>query len=91
MEEEEERRREEIERGAGGARDRRAKAELDRRTLIVDDNCTGVVSGIFSLSVWLGVPDRELSQVTVSNNRGYDTRQKGCQWSEFGCYDVRHG
>jgi hypothetical protein len=37
-EEEEERRREEIERGAGGvARDRRAKAELDRRAFIVED------------------------------------------------------
>lgn len=45
MEEEEERRREETERGAGGAaervRDRRAKAELDRRAFIVDDTVVG--------------------------------------------------
>lgn len=45
MEEEEERRREETERGAGGAagrvRDRRAKAELDRRAFIVDDTIVG--------------------------------------------------
>ena len=73
----EERRREEVRGAAGGvARDRRAKAEPDRRAFIVGMRSVSAresVSASFSLPVWLGYN----SAAVRSNTRGSDIRQKG--------------